>query len=311
MVCAYLLIDLWHINKQSLCITSDLESIMWLEEFLRMQTLPMVIVSHDREFLNQVCNKIVHLDKSGTTTYEHTTYSKYLTLHSERLNTWQDQYDRQQRQFQEEEKWLRKAQNDPAQVHLVKSRQLALERAKSSPNCIEPPPRTPKFRFNFPPAPRSPDVLLEIRDLTVGFDGSPDLFTGLNWDLRRGDRVALVGPNGSGKTSLLKILSGQNEPRCGSVDRVSSAKLETFAQDQADLMDGDLSALEALQEVASSQATLTELRGLLGQFMFKGAAAADKKVRVMSGGEKARLALCRLLVTPANVLLLDEVCLSL
>lgn len=289
-------------------IIVDLDSVIWLEGFLRQQTLPMIIVSHDREFLDQVCNKIVDIESGVTVRYDGN-YSKYLEQKRARLEVWRDQYEKQSKYIKEEEKWIKKAMNDPVQVHQVKSRQDALNKLKSSPEFIQPPPREKKFRFRFPPAPRSPELMVDVKNLAKGFgEGKYKvLFEGVEYQVHRGNRIGFIGPNGSGKSTMLKLLMGIEDPNKGFIDFTSNNVITNYyAQNQADELNLESTVINALQEVSPPEITLTDLRNLLGQFMFKGE-DVNKKIKMLSGGEKARVALCRMMLTPANLLLLDEV----
>eukprot|EP00981_Chlorochromonas_danica_P009063 scaffold2470_cov158-Ochromonas_danica.AAC.3 len=286
----------------------DLDSVIWLEGFLRKQSLPMVIVSHDREFLDQVCNKIVDFENGATVSYENCNYSQFIEQRKTRLELWKEKYERQQRHIKEEEKAIKKAKNDPAQAQSIKAREQALERYRTSEDIVEAPPKEKRFRFRFPSPPRCGESILEVRNLMHGFgEGKYKcLFDNVDFVIQRGDRVGFIGPNGSGKSTMLKIIVGLETPKKGYSELAStSIACNYYAQNQADALDSELTVLEAVQQVAPSDISLSDMRSLLGQFMFKGD-DADKKIRVLSGGEKARVALCRMMLHPANLLLLDE-----
>lgn len=286
----------------------DLDSVIWLEGFLRKQSLPMVIVSHDREFLDQVCNKIVDFENGATVSYENCNYSQFIEQRRTRLELWKEKYERQQRYIKEEEKAIKKAKNDPAQAQSIKAREQALERYRTSEDIVEAPPKEKRFRFRFPSPPRCGESIVEVRNLMHGFgEGKYKcLFDNVDFVVQRGDRVGFIGPNGSGKSTMLKIIVGIETPKKGYSELASSSIIcNYYAQNQADALDGELTVLEAVQQVAPSDVSLSDMRSLLGQFMFKGD-DADKKIRVLSGGEKARVALCRMMLHPANLLLLDE-----
>lgn len=284
----------------------DLDSVSWLEAFLRMQSLPMVVVSHDREFLEQVCTKMVELEDGRAISYEHAGYSLFLQLRSDRLRFWRDRHAKQEQHLQEEQRWLRKNREDPAMAQAVRQRELAYQRFLSGPQYVAPPPREKKFYLHFPqPGRRCPETAVRAVDAMHGY-GSVPLFSQVNWEVNRGDRVVLLGGNGVGKTTLLRLVLGLESPRGGVVDCAPSTQIGYYAQDQADALDGKLTVYQSVQEVAAGDLGPTELRSLLGQFLFQGD-AVHKPVSCLSGGERARLAICRLLLQPANLLVLDEV----
>lgn len=269
--------------------------------------MPMVIVSHDREFLDKVCNRIVDVEDGVTVEYEGN-YSNFIAAKQVRIDQWREKYERQERYIKEEVKWIKKAKNDPFMAQQVQQKELALEAYRNSEERVPPPPKDKKFRFRFPPCPRCGESVVEGSKLGHGYgDGQHKvLFENVDIQVNRMERVGFVGPNGSGKSTLLRIIAGREEPKHGFAE-FGSANVEAnyFAQNQADEFDLDKTVLETVQEGAPSDYSLTDIRGLLGQFMFKGD-DVDKKLRVLSGGEKARVALCRMMLTPANLLLLDE-----
>lgn len=286
----------------------DLDSVIWLEGFLRRSNVPMVLVSHDREFLDQACNKIVDFENGQTVSYENCNYSSFLLQRSARLELWKEKYDRQQRHVKEEEKWIRRSKNDPSLSAQLRAREMALERYKNSEDFVSAPPKERRFRFRFPPPPRCGERVLEAEGLAHGYGSGADavLFQDVDLTVSRGTRAGFIGPNGSGKSTLLRLLAGIEDPLAGYAQFASSSvEANYYAQNQADTLQGEQTVLEALQEVAPTDVSFTELRGLLGQFMFKGD-DADKRIAVLSGGEKARVALCRMMLLPANLLLLDE-----
>ena len=285
----------------------DLESVIWLEGFLQTVSIPMVIVSHDREFLDQVCNKIVDVEDGVTVVYNGN-YSKYIVSRRERLSLWREKYDRQLRFVKEEEKYIKKAKNDPSLAQTARSKEQALEKLRSSDDWIQEPPRERRFRFRFPPAPRCGNSIIEVEGLTHGYgDGRYKvLFDNVDIQVDKGERCGFIGPNGSGKSTLMRLISGEEDPKGGYADFGSgNIKFNYYAQSQADTLDLSSTVLEIVQEDAPSDVSLTEIRSLLGQFMFKGD-DVNKRVKMLSGGEKARVALCKMMLTPANLLLLDE-----
>lgn len=286
----------------------DLDSVLWLESFLKDQKIPMLIVSHDREFLDQVCNRIVEIEDGCTVSYSGN-YSKFLELRQIRLDQWTESYERQMKRVSEEEAWLKSARGNPALATAYKVREAALTSFRNSDEWKSPPPRDRRFRFRFPAGSRSSAVLIEGKNISHGYGTGKTavLFQNFSFELRRGQRVALVGPNGSGKSSLLRLILGTEEPRSGYVEQGgTSIQTSYYAQDQADTLNPDHSILDSVMEVAGSEVSMTEIRSLLGQFMFKND-DVSRKIKYLSGGEKARVALCRMLLIPANFLVLDEV----
>lgn len=285
----------------------DLDSVMWLEDFLSKQSIPMVIVSHDREFLDKACNKIVDVEEGVTVTYQGN-YSKFLEQKKLRLEQWRERYEKQTRYVKEEEKYIKKVKSDPSMAQQVKAKETALQKYKESEDWVDSPPRDKKFRFRFPPAPRCGDSVIEMVGVHHGYGNSPDsaLFENVNIQIDKGERVGLVGPNGVGKSTLMRLFMGVEDPKKGYSEFGSANVIPNyFEQNQADTLDLTKTIFETVREVAPPEYSQTDIRSLLGQFMFKGD-DADKQLKVLSGGEKGRVALCKMMVTPANLLLLDE-----
>lgn len=286
----------------------DLDSVIWLEDFLQKQNLPMLVVSHDREFLDKVCNKIVDIEEGVTVSYKGN-YSNFLEQRKTRLEEWRDKYEKQSRFVKEEEKWIKKSKQDPNMSQQVKARETSLEKFKASEEWVEQPPRDRKFRFRFPPSPRCGEIVVDASKLTHGYGQGKYkvLFKDVDFQVERGDRIGFIGPNGSGKSTMMRIIGGFEEAQSGYSEYGSNNVVASYyAQNQADALNLELSILETVQHNANSEVSLTEIRTLLGQFMFKGD-DVDKKIKVLSGGEKARVALCKLMLEPSNLLLLDEV----
>lgn len=284
----------------------DHESIEWLEEFLQSCKLPMVVVSHDREFLDRVCTKIVDID--GGEAFEYPgNYTKFVKLKAELRKAWEAAYERQQKFIKEQESYIKRNRRSPARASQVKSREKMLERMKRTGQLVRRPPRQGKpLIFRFPPAPRSGQNCIIIDDLTHGYN-ERNLFEGASITIERGDRIALIGPNGSGKSTLLRLVTGIEEPQHGAVDckELTNINLAYYEQNQADALDLDVSVLETLKQAAPLEIKYEEIRALLGKFLFKGD-DVEKTVGALSGGEKARLALAKIMLEPANVLVLDE-----
>jgi ATP-binding cassette subfamily F protein 3 len=309
---------------------ADLDSVIWLEGFLQRQSIPMLVVSHDREFLDRVCNKITEVEDGRTVSYTGN-YSTYLEQRKARLAQWRERYEKQQRYFREEEAYIRKAHGDPSLAQTARSRESALQKLRNGEDCISPPPRDRKFRFRFPPAPRCGEGLVECAGVGHGYgEGKYKvLFDGVDLLVERGDRIGFIGPNGSGngrwrwsglfatslpstvlctgKSTLMRLLMKLEEPQRGFCEYGSgSVRANYYAQNQADALDLSLTVLETAQQHCPNDMAPADVRTLLGQFMFKGD-DVYKKVGVLSGGEKARVALCKMMLQPANLLLLDEV----
>jgi ATP-binding cassette subfamily F protein 3 len=284
----------------------DLDSVEWLESFLRQQNIPMVIVSHDREFLDQVCTKIVDAEGGICTEYEGN-YSRFLQLKKARMDAWQAAYDAQEKKIKEERKWIQKFKVKQPQA--VKQRQAKLEKQIKSDDYVKKPPFVGKpFRFRFPDAPRLSPEVANVKHLSHAYrneQAQNRLFEDCELFIEKGDRIAVLGPNGSGKSTLLRLLVGREKPDDGSAEIIGqNVIMNYFEQNQADALDLDKTVLETIQGNSSGQ-SYNELRALLGQFLFKGD-AVDKKIEFLSGGEKARLSLCCMMLRPANLLILDE-----
>lgn len=284
----------------------DLESVEWLEAFLRQQNIPMVIVSHDREFLDQVCTKIVDAEGGICTEYEGN-YSRFLQLKKARMDAWQAAYDAQEKKIKEERKWIQKFKVKQPQA--VKQRQAKIDKLINSPDYVQKPPFVGKpFRFRFPDAPRLSPEVAEIAGLSHAYRNEQSqnrLFDSVDLFIEKGDRISVVGPNGSGKSTLLRLLVGKEQSDEGTAGIVGqNVVMNYFEQNQADALDLDKTVLETIQAASNGQ-SYNELRALLGQFLFKGD-SVDKKVVNLSGGEKARLSLCCMMLKPANLLILDE-----
>lgn len=284
----------------------DMQSVEWLEEFLQNCDLPQIIVSHDRSFLNVVCNKIVHIE--GGDAYEYPgNYQTFLKLKDERWKAWQAAWDRQNKFLTEQRNYIKQNRTSAARAKQVKSRQKMLERMERTGQLVRQPPRGGKpLVFRFPPAPRSGRDVVLVDDVSHGYDDKL-LFKNASIAIERGDRMAILGPNGSGKSTMLRLIAGKEKPRKGSVEceDLHNVKLAYFEQNQADALDLTVTVLETLKRAAPSDWTYEQIRALLGKFLFKGD-SVEKKVEALSGGEKARLALAKMMLEPCNVMVLDE-----
>ncbi len=277
----------------------DIESIQWLEEYLRNYNGAVLLISHDRAFLDNVTNRTVELSLGRITDYK-VPYSKYVVLRAERRAQQLAAYENQQRMIEKTEEFIEKFRYKPTKSNQVQSRIKQLERLERLEVEEE---DLATLNIKFPPAPRSGKVVAEIDEAGMSF-GSKHVFSGANFVIEKGDRIALVGRNGEGKTTLARMLVGQLAPTEGSVRLGANVNIGYYAQNQDDLMDGEFTVYDTLDRVAVGDIR-TRLRDILGAFLFRGE-DIDKKVKVLSGGERARLAMARMMLEPRNLLVLDE-----
>ncbi|WP_288352103.1 ribosomal protection-like ABC-F family protein [uncultured Alistipes sp.] len=277
----------------------DIESIQWLEEYLRNYSGAVLLISHDRAFLDNVTNRTVELSLGKVTDYK-VSYSKYVVLRAERRAQQLAAYENQQRMIEKTEEFIEKFRYKPTKSNQVQSRIKQLERLDRLEVEEE---DLATLNIKFPPAPRSGQVVAEIKDAGMSF-GAKHVFGGANFTIGKGDRIALVGRNGEGKTTLARMLIGQLTPTEGSVRLGANVNIGYYAQNQDDLMDGEFTVYDTLDRVAVGDIR-TRLRDILGAFLFRGE-DIDKKVKVLSGGERARLAMARMMLEPRNLLVLDE-----
>jgi len=267
----------------------------------------MVIVSHDREHLDKVCNKIVEVLEGRCYKYDGN-YSRFLKQKTAMLASWEKRYEQQQRRIKEERQYVRVNKKDESKTATVRQKERLIEKLTTGDEAIPKPPRPDKFKFRFPPPPRCAETVLRVEGVRHGYGEGQDttLFRDVNLEILRGQRVGFIGPNGVGKSTLLRLLVGTEKPMEGKVDFGSSNVIVGyFEQNQADALDLDKTVLQTIQESAPPDFGFTEVRALLGRFKFTGD-AVEKKVGVLSGGEKARVALCKMMLTPANLLVMDE-----
>ena len=277
----------------------DIESIQWLEEYLRNYNGAVLLISHDRAFLDNVTNRTVELSLGKITDYK-VSYSKYVVLRAERRAQQMAAYENQQRMIEKTEEFIEKFRYKPTKSNQVQSRIKQLERLDRLEIEEE---DLATLNIKFPPAPRSGQIVAEISEAGMSF-GEKHVFSGANFVIEKGDRIALVGRNGEGKTTLARMLIGQLTPTEGSVRLGANVNIGYYAQNQDDLMDGDFTVYDTLDRVAVGDIR-TRLRDILGAFLFRGE-DIDKKVKVLSGGERARLAMARMMLEPRNLLVLDE-----
>ncbi|MDM9381721.1 ABC-F family ATP-binding cassette domain-containing protein [Chlorogloeopsis sp. ULAP01] len=278
----------------------DLETIEWLENYLKGLTTPMVIVSHDREFLDRLCTQIVETERGVSTTYLGN-YSAYLQQKSENQVAQLSAYERQQKELEKQQAFVERFRASATRSTQAKSREKQLEKIER----IEAPTFEVKtLHFRFPPAPRSGRDVVKIKDLTHIYDDKI-LFLGANLLIERGDRIAFLAPNGAGKSTLLRLIMGIEEPTEGSVSLGEHNVIPGyFEQNQAEALDLQRTVVETIHDEVPDWKN-EEVRTLLGRFLFSGD-TVFKKVVALSGGEKARLALAKMLLRPANLLILDE-----
>ncbi|AKE63527.1 ATP-binding protein of ABC transporter [Microcystis aeruginosa NIES-2549] len=278
----------------------DLETIEWLEKFLKDLTTPMVIVSHDREFLDRLCTKIVETERGVSTTYLGN-YSAYLQQKYEQQSAQLSAYERQQKELEKQQVFVDRFRASATRSTQAKSREKQLEKVEK----IEAPIADVRtLKFQFPPAVRSGREVVTIKNLVHIYDDKI-LFLGANLEIERGDRVAFLGPNGAGKSTLLRLIVGLEAPTEGSIEIGKHNVIPSyFEQNQAEALDLTKTVLNTIHDEVPDWKDV-EVRSLLGRFLFSGETVL-KKVESLSGGEKARLALAKMLLAPANLLILDE-----
>ena len=277
----------------------DIESIQWLEDYLKNYSGAVLLISHDRAFLDNVTNRTVELSLGKATDYK-VSYSKYVVLRAERRAQQMAAYENQQRMIEKTEEFIEKFRYKPTKSNQVQSRIKQLERLERLEVEEE---DLATLNIKFPPAPRSGQIVAEINEAGMSF-GAKHVFSGANFIIEKGDKIALVGRNGEGKTTLARMLIGQLTPTEGSVRLGANVNIGYYAQNQDDLMDGEFTVYDTLDRVAVGDIR-TRLRDILGAFLFRGE-DIDKKVKVLSGGERARLAMARMMLEPRNLLVLDE-----
>lgn len=278
----------------------DLETIEWLETYLKGLVTPMVIVSHDREFLDRLCTQIVETERGVSATYLGN-YSSYLEQKAESQSAQLSAYERQQKELEKQQTFVDRFRASATRSTQAKSREKQLDKIER----IEAPiagVRTLHFRF--PPAPRSGREVVNIKDLTHVY-GDKILFLAANLFIERGDRIAFLGPNGAGKSTLLRVIMGMEKPTEGTVQLGEHNVIPGyFEQNQAEALDLNKTVMETIHDEVPDWKN-EEVRTLLGRFLFTGD-TVFKPVSALSGGEKARLALAKMLLRPANLLILDE-----
>jgi ATPase subunit of ABC transporter with duplicated ATPase domains len=276
----------------------DLESLIWLEQFLKGYDGALLMTSHDREFMNRIINKIVEIDGGSLTTYSGN-YEFYETQRALSEKQQQAQFERQQAMLAKEIKFIERFKARASHAAQVQSRVKKLEKIER----VEPPRRRQTVAFDFPPAPRSGEDVVSLKGVQKAY-GSRVIYDSLDFMIRRRERWCVMGVNGAGKSTLLKLVAGSTEPDDGLVALGGSVKMGYFAQHAMDLLDGERTVFQSL-EAAFPQAGQGSLRALAGCFGFSGD-DIEKRCRVLSGGEKARLVMAIMLFDPPNFLVLDE-----
>jgi len=276
----------------------DIESLIWLESFLKGYDGALLMTSHDRAFMNRIVNKIIEIDGGALTTYsgDYEFYEQQRALNEQQQ---QAQYERQQAMLAKEIKFIERFKARASHAAQVQSRVKKLEKI----DRVEPPKRRQSVAFEFLPAPRSGDDVVVLKNVHKRY-GSRSIYEGLDFGVRRKERWCVMGVNGAGKSTLLKLVTGAAAPDEGSVTIGASVKMGYFAQHAMEVLDGDRTVFEFLEE-SFPQAGQGSLRTLAGCFGFSGD-DAEKKCRVLSGGEKARLVMAKMLYDPPNFLVLDE-----
>jgi ATP-binding cassette, subfamily F, member 3 len=278
----------------------DLETIEWLENYLKDLNTPMVIVSHDREFLDRLCTQIVETERGRSSTYLGN-YSSYLEQKAEGAASQLSTFERQQKEIAKQQEFVERFRASANRSTQAKSREKMLDKLERVDAPIAG-VRTLKFRF--PEPPRSGRVIAEIDNMTHMYDDKI-LFLGVDLIIERGDKIAIVGPNGAGKSTLLRLMMGIEAPSEGTIKLGDHNVVPSyFEQNQAEALDLDKTVMMTIHDEMPDW-TNEEVRTLLGQFLFSGE-TAFKPVGALSGGEKARLALAKMLLQPANLLVLDE-----
>jgi ATPase subunit of ABC transporter with duplicated ATPase domains len=276
----------------------DIESLIWLENFLKGFDGALLMTSHDREFMNRIVGKIVEIDGGELTSYSGD-YEFYRQQRAIAEVQQQAQFERQQAMLAKEIAFIERFKARASHAAQVQSRVKKLEKIEK----VEPPKRQQTVRFEFQPAPRSGEDVATLKNIHKSY-GSRTIYEGLDFQIRRRERWCVMGVNGAGKSTLLKLVAGESQPDRGIVARGPSVKMGYFAQHAMEVLDGDSTVLQFLED-SFPQAGQAPLRALAGCFGFSGD-EIEKKCRVLSGGEKARLVMARMLFDPPNFLVLDE-----
>jgi ATP-binding cassette subfamily F protein 3 len=277
----------------------DIDSLLWLENYLKSYNGSFIIVSHDRKFLNNLTNRTLEISNGKIESYSGN-YDFYIREKEERKKLLESRYNNQQKYLKEQEKFIERFRYKATKARAVQSRIKMVGKLE----LIEPEDEEDNIGFSFPPAEHSGKVTLQIKNLKKSYDGETNVFENLNLEVSKGEKIAVLGMNGAGKSTLMKIIAGKENYNSGKIEYGFNVIIKYFAQEQSSAMDTDKTVLETLEEVSSGE-TQSGLRTLLGGFLFRGD-DVFKKVEVLSGGEKSRLALARMLLEKSNFLILDE-----
>ncbi|MCC8061879.1 MAG: ABC-F family ATP-binding cassette domain-containing protein [Rikenellaceae bacterium] len=283
----------------------DIESIQWLETYLQSYGGAVILISHDRAFLDNVTNRTIEISCGRATDYK-VPYSRYMELRAERRQQQIAAYENQQRMIEKTEEFIEKFRYKPTKSNQVQSRIKQLDKIERIEVEEE---DNATLNIRFPAAPRSGQIVVEAKEAgmtfpAIGDKGEKHVFSGANIVVERGEKVALVGRNGEGKTTFVRMVLNEITATEGSTRTGHNVHIGYFAQNQDDLMDGEFTVFDTLDRVAVGDIR-TRLRDILGAFLFRGE-EIDKKVKVLSGGERSRLAMARLMLEPYNLLILDE-----
>ena len=276
----------------------DIESIQWLEEFLGNYFGSVMLISHDRAFLDNLTNRTIEISLGKIYDYQ-AAYTKYKILRKERREQELAAYNNQQKQIKDTEAFIDRFRAKATKAVQVQSRIKQLDRMDKIEIEEE---DTASMRFSFPPAPHSGKVSLVVDHVSKKYDGEL-IFSDVHFSIERGEKVSFVGKNGEGKSTLARMINGE-QASSGKIELGYQLKIGYYAQNQSDVLDSEKTVLETIDEAAKGEVR-AKIRNLLGSFLFQGD-EVEKKVKVLSGGERARLALCKLLLEPVNLLILDE-----
>lgn len=279
----------------------DIESIQWLEDYLTSYSGTLLLISHDRRFLDRVTNRTVEIMLGKIHDYK-VSYSKFKELRAERMAQQRAAYENQQRMIEKTEEFIEKFRYKPTKSNQVQSRIKQLDKLERIEVEVE---DNSALSVKFPPAPRSGDVVLKVREMAAGYDnGRKVVFKDADMTIMRGEKVAFVGRNGEGKSTMMKILTSELYPLEGEAALGYNVSMGYYAQNQEDILDKNDTVFDTLDKVAVGDIRF-KLRDILGAFLFRGE-DIEKKVAVLSGGERSRLAMAKLILKPYNLLALDE-----
>ena len=276
----------------------DIESIGWLEDFIINSSKAVVVISHDRKFVDNITTRTIEVTMGRIYDYK-TTYSQYLELRKERREQQMKKYEEQQKMIADTKDFIERFKGTYSKTFQVQSRVKMLEKLELIEVDEE---DTSHLRLKFPPSPRSGAYPVQMSHVGMAYDNK-QIFSGVNLTVERGDKIAFVGRNGEGKSTLVKCIMGQLQNQ-GKLELGHNVQIGYFAQNQASLLDGELTVFQTIDDVAKGEIR-NKIRDLLGAFMF-GGEESTKKVKVLSGGERTRLAILKLLLEPVNLLILDE-----